>query len=103
MILISGSIRKKRAWQVKAIDTSYLAESDGDVIGLMQNCDADTKIEGYTDSSNPPTTERGAAKSSSTGVTGDESFTMPVIKGDYWKVADVGTSGTFVVFWIPEY
>jgi hypothetical protein len=82
-------------WETKANDTAYLAATDGFV------CAYDTgggsghgTIYGYSDSSNPPTTLRTYGASSVTGWV-NPGITMPVRRGDYWKV-----SGAGVVYWI---
>ena len=55
-------------------------------------------IYGYTDSNNPPTTNVIRSKSAAVyGENPSQSFTMPVKKGDYWKV-----TGTIdKIYWIP--
>ena len=80
------------AWASKSNNTSYEAETDGLVVALY-TYDADESL-GYTDSSNPPTTLRAAG---TTGI-GEkrQSFTMPVKKGDYWRVTTIDT-----VYWLP--
>lgn len=72
-------------------DTSYLAAADGVVEGYG---DANNGIvTGYTDSSDPPTTKRW-------GNTYTTSISMPVRKGDYWKVTVSSGAGTF--YFIPR-
>lgn len=69
-------------WVTKNNDTVYYAESPGFVCAY--NTPIASALEGYTDSSNPPTTRRlcdGVAAS-----THNNDLTMPVRKGDYWKV-----------------
>lgn len=72
-----------------ATDTVYLAATDGFAcmnVSLSQSV-------GYTDSSNPPTTARAHA---AVGGSADSAITMPVRKGDYWKI----TNGSGI-YWIP--
>ena len=71
-------------------DTSYLAATDGFVCAFGQHT---TSMLGYTDASNPPTTQR-CANWATSGV--DCGITMPVKKGQYWKVA-----GADHINWIP--
>ena len=78
------------AWETKANDTVYQAATDGFV---LCRGDTDVAVAGYTDGSNPPTTERIRQASSQNSI---NSFTMPVRKNDYWKV-----TGGSVIYWIP--
>ena len=78
------------AWETKSNNTVYQAATDG--FALARCAYTTDAIDGYTDSANPPTVLRLRAGS------GTPSITMPVRKGDYWKV--VGPSDT-VVYWIP--
>ena len=76
----------------KSNSTVYLAATDGFVNAWANT--ANGTVKGYTDSSNPPTTQLG-------GNFGDagaynHGICMPVIKGDYWKV-----TGATAVFWTP--
>lgn len=77
-------------WVAKSNDTVYYAESPGFVCAYGGG--GITNVYGYTDSSNPPTTYR-----VKDGINdfhyGD--ITMPVRKGDYWKV-----TGASSVYWI---
>jgi hypothetical protein len=83
----------------KSTNTVYLAEADGFVVAYGTVA-GDNEFYGYTDSSNPPTTiltafsDKGGDASDSTG-----SITMPVRKGEYWKVTVA--YGTVSVSWIP--
>lgn len=84
------------AWVDKL--TSYGAQqaaTDGFVTGSATGA---LDLWGYTDAATNPTVARFRIVS---GNTGDyNTFTMPVKKGDYWKI--VLTTGTMhVIFWIP--
>jgi len=80
-------------WASKATDTSYLAATDGLVCAYSQTGTA--LLYGYTDSSNPPTTQR--LEDDPAGIAGGgRCLTMPVKKGDYWKV-----TGAATVYWLP--
>lgn len=79
------------AWANKTKDTVYQATSDGFVLA---DGGTDVNISGLTDGSNPPTTERAHAYSGN--VMGTQGLTMPVRKGDYWKVTNADH-----VYWIP--
>jgi hypothetical protein len=92
-----GTVKTTRqlgAWETKANNTVYLAETDGFVLAWT----GAAIVRGFTDGNNPPTTER----ISSGNATGANSFgiTMPVRKGDYWKVTGAGF-GIGEVYWIP--
>lgn len=92
------SIPYKRlgAWLVRAKNTVYQAATDGFVIGF--NVDINTTIHAYTDSANPPVTERNRnAQDVGSGNTGS-SISMPVKKNDYWEV---DCPGVETIFWIP--
>lgn len=75
------------SWTSKSNNKSYEAETDGFVCAL--GAAAGTPA-GYTDSSNPPTTQRGG------GGTVSMWMGFPVRKGDYWKTETCTT-----VYWIP--
>lgn len=80
-------------WSSKATDTSYLAATDGLVCAYSQTGTA--LLYGYTDSSNPPTTQR--LEDDPAGISGGgRCITMPVKKGDYWKVTNAAA-----VYWLP--
>lgn len=69
-------------WETKAIDTVYQAPQDGFVVA-----EGTIETSVYTDGNNPPTTIRGASQ---------DSITVPVRKGDYWKV----TGADIRLYWI---
>ena len=77
-------------WNAGSNNTVYQATTDGFVLCRGTT---DVTVIGYTDGSNPPTTERIRQESSQNSI---NSFTMPVRKNDYWKV-----TGGAVIYWIP--
>lgn len=83
-----------------ADSTTYLAATDGFV--CASSVRDDVIVRGYTDASNPPTTLRVY----SGNVVGPDSnagwagITMPVRKGDYWRVTGA-TGGSAIVKWLP--
>jgi hypothetical protein len=81
------------SWASKSNNTVYQAATDGFVVAL--NNQYAGEIKGYTDGSNPPTTQRAWSSANNGGDTGRD-ITMPVRKGDYWKV----TGGT-TIYWLP--
>lgn len=100
------------SWESKNNNTVYQATTDGFFVGNI-NASANISwgdIDGYTDSSNPPTTLRASASgwrvdSSFSGTSGNRkgSFCIPVKKGDYYKGVTTNGSGTPTVtyYWIP--
>lgn len=80
-----------------AKDEVYKVGSDGFVVAVgVYNRD----IQGYTDGSNPPTTQRcdnfGYANAGQ-----QPNFTMPVRKDDYWKVTQSGAGAIESLYWLP--
>ena len=83
------------SWVSKSNNTVYQATTDGFVIAWSRS-GADRQVEGLSDGSNSPATTRIKMKNSG-GGSGRATITMPVKKGDYWKVLGADDS----VFWIP--
>lgn len=85
----------------KSIGATYQASSDGFVLAYATGQGAGgNDIAGYTDSSASPTTL--IVKNLNQAVTGAYvSITMPVKKGNYWKVTTAGPGGSTSVYWIP--
>lgn len=84
------------------------AATDGFVcVKVVASLGTDTQewVDGYTDSlSNPTTSYWGAGVgrvSTYQGYIKQNSFTMPVKKGNYWKVVISNGSPTITVAWIP--
>ena len=82
-----------------ADETSYLAASDGFVVGFAGDGNAVSNLLGYTDSSNPPTTQRWYQHQQRSDAIHYSSIMMPVRKGDYWKVTSSNTA--YTIFWMP--
>jgi len=83
----------------KSADTAYYAYTDGYVIAYTA-IDGNTKVlHGFTDSSNPPTTEvmTCPANDASCG----SNFMFPVKRGNYWKVTVTVSSPAVTIFWVP--
>ncbi len=76
-------------WQSKSSDTVYQASTDGFVVAHGTGA---AKY-GYSDGSNPPTTER--ARDVADYSISVAMLSFPVRKGDYWKVTNCGS---FVYF-----
>ena len=98
------------AWSSLGLDTVYGTDKDGFVCAAFTSIAQDRAcyVTGYTDGSNPPTTARASA--GATSVAGVDcaqlnSFTMPVKKGEFFKVAFTNITGggayTLVIYWIP--
>jgi len=77
-------------WVAKSSDTIYYAESPGFVCAY--GATDSNNIYGLTDSSNPPTTYR---LKDLIDIIHCGDITMPVRKGDYWKVTNA-----ILVYWI---
>jgi len=88
-------LKRFGAWLARANDTVYQAYTDGFVCTIS---DSTGNAIGITDSFNPPTTER--CRNKGYGSAECEGITMPVKRGNYWKVENItGTPSS--VFWIP--
>lgn len=80
------------------------AATDGFVVGWFEaNANGPAYYAAYTDSNADPTTIRQKGGVESSGDTGSDinAFTIPVKKGDYWKIVLTGGSATATVYWIP--
>ncbi len=96
-------------WEGKTLGTVYQADTDGLVVAKVYVSPGDRcSIRGSTDSANPPTTEVVTAAIqdvTSASIVSDNSFTMPVKNGDYWRVTVLNGAGdcsdTVNVRWIP--
>jgi hypothetical protein len=82
---VKGTMKVFGAWEAKSKDTVYRAATDGFVSAIG------TASTGWTDSNNPPTTQRTSSSNF------DGQCFMPVRKGDYWKI----TGDAHTVYWIP--
>lgn len=81
------------SWLSRSTDTSYLAATDGFVCAYSTTGTA--HLEGFTDSSNPPTTKR--LEDNPGGISGGgRCLTMPVKNGDYWQVDNADS-----IYWLP--
>jgi len=88
------------AWESKNPDTNYQAATDGFVTVYCQGVNARCAVAGYTDSNNPPSTKRVAHDPGS--INDHAGFTMPVRKGDYWRIdSNCSSGGWCVVYWLP--
>ena len=90
----------------KNFDTVYQATSAGFVTFTASSPanDSHTYLTGQTSSSSDPTTIRCIARARAIGsiqYSPGASCTMPVRKGDYWRVSVSGTGGTKSLFWSP--
>jgi len=105
--LAAGTAVAFGSWVTKVAATSYLAATDGFLVvalySLTQNCTR--YATGYTDANSPPTTIRCTASGISVIDSDTEnygSFTMPVKKGDYYRVVVTGGGPyTIAINWIP--
>ncbi|MDD5568199.1 MAG: hypothetical protein PHY88_03235 [Candidatus Omnitrophica bacterium] len=86
-------------WEVMTPNVTYQASTDGFVVAKY--CCMGS-ISGYTDSSSTPSRIRAFHKDN--GDDADDSsgsITMPVRKGDYWKVVLEGSWSTCSIYWLP--
>jgi|GEM_PF-2538794 len=91
---LNGTAKMLGPWETKLEGVNYLAPTDGFVIagmivGSPSGGDVNAGMKGYTDNLSVPVTCRGLAcvRKIGTGTTnGQDSFTMPVRKGDYYRV-----------------
>lgn len=83
------------AWVAKSSGTIYQAATDGFAVAGNTGGGATNIM--LTDSSNPPTTERGRAFG---GAAGTVPICCPVRKNDYYEITTSGGSG-FYMFFIP--
>ena len=90
---VKGTMKVFGAWESKSNNTVYQAETDGFVCAYNTGATGNT-IYGQTDSSNPPATVRAYDRVDT--VWSRLGITMPVRKGDYWRVG-----GASVVYWLP--
>jgi len=81
------------SWASKLDNTVYQAASDGFVTAWVNT--GSGSVEGYTDSSNPPTTLR--VKDTTGQTNRPASIMFPVRKGHFWKT--VGANGG--LWWLP--
>ncbi len=92
------------AWVDKS--ASYGAQqaaTDGIVIAIINTNTGSSGVYGYgyTDVNANPTTVRGKLSGNAT-INSSGTITMPVKKGDYWKITNGDIGGTVVsVYWIP--
>lgn len=86
--------KKLGAWLARASNTVYQALTDGFVCAITGSAQI---VSGYTDGSNPPTTER-QSNYGGAGAGQEASISMPVKKNDYWEVIPTISA---TVFWIP--
>ncbi len=107
---VSGTAKVFGPWETKSHGVNYQAATDGFVIaGLIINSgsgDANAMLKGFTDSNPVPVAIRGLAcvrKYYPATQNNQESFTMPVRKGDYWRVEYTYIEGSisYNVEWLP--
>lgn len=79
-------------------DTIYNATSDGFVLAMVLSTGSEDILYGYTDPNNPPTTLVIVGKTSVSGPNGYGGITMPVRKGDYWRVTH---PAAVTIRWLP--
>ena len=105
---VEGTMKVFGAWLNRLEGTVYQAQTDGFVVAglkVTNTSPAHITAIGYTNSNSPPTTERGyiCVRYETYADNIQSSFTMPVRKGDYWKVDATYHYGTFdsFIYWIP--
>jgi hypothetical protein len=106
---VDGTMKVFGAWDSRLEGTVYLAETDGFVVAGLRVVSplVPTHIfaTGFTDGNTTPVTERGyvCIRQETYGDNLMSSFTMPVRKGDYWRVVATYYYGNFssFIYWIP--
>lgn len=99
---ITSPPKKLRAAQAKSFATVYQATTDGFVKAKSRaNGTGLRELQGFTDSSNPPTTS--VAYDLTQNATNNDLFDIGfwVLKGNYWSVVAVGAMTNPVVSWSP--
>jgi hypothetical protein len=99
------------AWSTKTFGTNYLAATDGMAVAYVRDnfgaCPSGTQnstVAGYTDAANPPTTLRTVDSARREQDVDYATVTLPVRKGDYFRVSILGGAGCTEeegLFWIP--
>ncbi|MFH1772224.1 MAG: hypothetical protein ABH872_05350 [Candidatus Omnitrophota bacterium] len=98
----AGAVSRFSAWQEKSFEATYQAETDGFVCAHGQTGGGESYIMGYSDSTSNPGTKRvvnspGYVEKEEDGYLG---ITMPVRKGDYWRVESQSIA-LGKVYWMP--
>ena len=94
----STSIKPFGSWTSKSVNTVYHADTDGFVV-CCGYVGTEGWVKGFTDSSNPPTTQRAYQGWLGTGFV-YINFCMPVRKGDYWEVT-TSNANIYNLNWLP--
>lgn len=94
------------SWVSRTIGTVYQAGSDGFVVALAttNGNTSSCQMDGYTDASNPPVTQKAGVQTFWSGTDRTTSLCMPVKRNDFYKVVSTmlsGSGGTFVMYFVP--
>lgn len=91
-------------WETRLFGVTYQASTDGFVVATIGadegGGDVYLRLEGYTDSSNPPTTLRAASRDRTGDYDTDESVFFPVRGGDFWRVIKQNDDRS-ALHWMP--
>ncbi len=107
---VSGTVDVFGPWTELTAGVVYNATTDGFVVAgavvAVGAADTNGLLTGYTDSGSNPVTVRGLASVRRIGTgtqSHQQSFTMPVRKGDYWKVVWnlIEGSAGYTIYWLP--
>ncbi len=89
-------------WTSKSSGTIYQALTDGFVVSYMSGYLTNGETYWvYSDSTSSPTTIRCIAHTTSSTTAFSSGCTVPVKRGDYYKVSEDAVSGTAAVFFLP--
>lgn len=91
------------SWTTKSYNVVYQASFDGFVIATPAYASVNggtDYIYGYSDTSNPPTTERARVKTTSDTTDIQGTIFFQVKKGDYWTITKTGTRNYPTVYWM---
>jgi hypothetical protein len=92
---VQGTVKMFGAWTTKTANTVHQATTDGFIVAWSSSSYWIVK----TDSNNPPTTVVMETEGATAGA-GRPNATVPVRKGDYWKV-EVASGSVPIIRWLP--
>ena len=102
---LHGTVKAFGEYETKAFNSNFQANTDGFVIAYAFSQDGSgthaVGLQGFTDNTTTPTTMRVFEISAEVNIGTAVSITMPVRKGDYWRVVALGIIEGSSLSWIP--